>query len=112
MNHSSTLTAAIATIEPSSFCFSPENPILINPSGQSGCSRADHDDDQVCSQREIDKRKDADDHISRGGCRHLHHEFGELDDELVDEGRMLPSALACSKSLRMESTALPKEMLN
>jgi hypothetical protein len=38
MNHSSTLTAAMAAIDPSSFCFSPENPILISPSGQSGCS--------------------------------------------------------------------------
>jgi hypothetical protein len=38
MNHSSTLTAEIATIEPRSFCFRSENPILISPSGQSGCS--------------------------------------------------------------------------
>ena len=36
VNHSSTLTAAIATIEPSSFCFSPENPILTSPAGQFG----------------------------------------------------------------------------
>src|SRR5262249_43585897 len=34
VNHSSTLTAAIATMEPSNFCLSPENPILIRPGGQ------------------------------------------------------------------------------
>jgi hypothetical protein len=50
-------------------------------------ARADHNDDQVCSQREIDERKDADHHVRRRGRRYLHHEFGELDDELVDERR-------------------------
>src|SRR5215831_11896830 len=37
VNHSSTLTAAIATMEPSNFCLSPENPILTRPGGQVGC---------------------------------------------------------------------------
>ena len=38
MNQSSTLTATIATIEPSSLCLRPEKPIPMRPPGQLGCS--------------------------------------------------------------------------
>ena len=99
LNHSSALTAAIATIEPSSFCFRPENPIRTSPFGQSGWSpgvdrpdevfeaRADDDDDQVGGQCQVDQAEDIDDDFLGIGTAHLQDEILQLEQEFVKQPR-------------------------
>ena len=75
MNAFSTWIAEIATMEASSFCFSPPKSILVIQSGQSGwplvsilrdeilVAGEHHDQDQIAGQRDVDQREHAEDDL-------------------------------------------------
>ena len=109
-NASSTWIAEIATIEASSFCFSPAKSILVIHTGQFGwpvvsirdtkflVAGKHHDQNEVADQRQVDQGQDVEDGVGRlgAGCvqdelpqhsREFEEEHREADDEAEIERR-------------------------